>query len=155
MVRTWRILYIYPLSCKAEFTWANGSRTMEDFSLLRAPIHSNRYTGWPTFFNFFSNRLDKSNSWSLGSVYAASSAAFFNLHFPDIGGKDESGDCNLTVLLLDSIYWMDLHWRSPRRFVKILLNSAAILWIFKLWWFGLVRNDNRFQCCFFFFFLFF
>ena len=46
----------------------------------------------------FLNRLDESNSWSLGSVYAASSAAFFNLHFLDIGGKDESGDCNLTVL---------------------------------------------------------
>lgn len=60
-----------------------------------------------------------------GSVYAASSAAFFNLHsrYP-IGGKDESGACNI---LLNSRYCESLNCD------------------------GLVRNDNRFQCSFFFF----
>lgn len=153
MVRTWRILYIY-IHCPVKQN-SHEQMEAEQWKISLFCVRQFIRTGTRGDVFQFLNRLDESNSWSLGSVYAASSAAFFNLHFPDIGGKDESEDCNLTVLLLDSIYWMDLHWRSPRRFVKILLNSAAILWIFKLWWFGLVRNDNRFQCCSFFFFLFF
>lgn len=98
----------------------------QKISLLRergggAPIHSNGHTG-PTFSIFEDSMSQTADD---GSVYAASSAAFFNLYsrYP-IGGKDESGACNI---LLNSRYCESLNCD------------------------GLVRNDNRFQCSFFFF----